>query len=83
MHIIWLIIIGFIVGLVARMLMPGPNPAGFWITSILGIIGAVVASFLGQGLGLYNEGEPAGFLMSVVGALLVLFVHRKLSAKTV
>jgi uncharacterized membrane protein YeaQ/YmgE (transglycosylase-associated protein family) len=76
MGILWMIIIGFVIGLVARALMPGRDPAGFIMTVILGIIGSVIAGFLGQSLGLYAQGEPAGLLASVLGAMLVLFVYR-------
>ena len=77
MSILWMIIIGFVIGLIARAITPGPNPAGFVLTTILGIVGAVIAGFLGQTLGLYGPGEPAGFLASVLGAVLVLFVYRQ------
>ncbi len=76
MSILWMIIIGFVVGLVARALMPGRDPAGFVLTVILGIVGSFIAGFLGQALGLYNAGEPAGFLASVIGAMIVLFIYR-------
>jgi uncharacterized membrane protein YeaQ/YmgE (transglycosylase-associated protein family) len=75
MSIVWTIIIGFIVGLVARFLMPGRDPAGFVITAILGIVGALVATWLGQALGLYAPGEPAGFIGSVIGAIIVLAIY--------
>jgi len=75
MTIIWAILIGFIVGIVAKFLMPGRDPGGFFITAILGIVGALVATFLGQALGWYAEGQAAGFIASVVGALIVLFVY--------
>lgn len=75
MSIIWTVIIGFIVGLVARFLMPGRDPAGFVVTAILGIVGALVATFLGQALGWYAQGEPAGFIGSVIGAIIVLAVY--------
>lgn len=74
MSIILAIIIGFFVGIIARALMPGPNPAGFILTSLLGIGGALMGKFVGQGLGLYQEGQPAGFFMSVLGAMLLLFI---------
>ena len=76
MHIIGMIIIGFIVGLIARFVMPGRDSAGFIITTLLGIIGSLLGAYVGQGLGLYVEGEPAGFAMSVVGALIVLGGYR-------
>lgn len=76
MTILWMIIIGFVIGLVARALMPGSDPVGFVMTVALGIIGSVVAGYLGQFLGLYSPGEPAGFLASVIGAMLLLFAYR-------
>ena len=74
MSIIIMIIVGFIVGLIARAIMPGDQNMGIIMTTILGIIGAVVAGFLGQSLGWYGPGEPAGWIASVVGAIFVLFV---------
>lgn len=76
MSILWMIIVGFVVGLLARALMPGKDAAGFIVTVLLGIVGSFVAGFLGQALGLYAQGEPAGLIMSVIGAMLVLFVYR-------
>ena len=75
MSIIWAIIIGFIVGLVAKFLMPGRDPGGFIVTTLLGIVGALVATFLGQAMGLYAAGQSAGFIASVIGAMVVLFVY--------
>ena len=76
MGIIWTIIIGFIAGVIAKFIMPGPNePQGFILTAILGIVGAFVASFLGQMLGSYGPGEGAGLIGAVVGAIIVLFVY--------
>ncbi|HUQ38300.1 MAG TPA: GlsB/YeaQ/YmgE family stress response membrane protein [Aestuariivirga sp.] len=73
MGILWTIIIGFVAGVVAKFLMPGPNePSGFILTTILGIVGAVVASYLGQALGWYGPGEGAGLVGAVVGAVVVL-----------
>ena len=75
MSIIWTIIIGFLAGVVAKFLMPGPNePSGFILTTILGIVGAFVASYLGQALGFYGPGEGAGFIGAVIGAVIVLAV---------
>ena len=71
MGLIGLVIVGFFIGLVARALMPGNNKMGFLLTSALGILGSVVAGFLGQQLGWYRIGEPAGFIASVFGALLM------------
>lgn len=74
MDIIIMIIVGFIIGLIARAIMPGDQPMGIILTTVLGIIGAVVAGFLGRTLGWYAQGEPAGWIASVVGAIIVLFV---------
>lgn len=74
MGLIGLVIVGFFIGLVARALMPGNNRMGFLLTSALGILGSVVAGFLGQQLGWYRIGEPAGFIASVFGALLIMAV---------
>ena len=75
MSIIWAIIIGFIVGLVAKFLMPGRDPGGFIVTALLGIVGAVVATFLGQALGIYAAGQSAGFIGAVIGAIVVLVIY--------
>ncbi len=75
MSIIWTIIIGFVAGIVAKFLMPGPNePQGFVLTAILGIVGAFVATWLGQALGWYGPGQGAGFIGAIVGAVIVLAV---------
>jgi uncharacterized membrane protein YeaQ/YmgE (transglycosylase-associated protein family) len=76
MSVIGTIVIGFFVGLLARLLMPGRDSAGFIITTVLGVIGAMVATYLGQGLGLYAASEPAGFIGAVLGAILVLAIYR-------
>ena len=75
MSIIWTIIIGFVAGVIAKFVTPGDNePAGFVLTTVLGIVGAFVASYLGQGLGWYGPGEGAGLIGAAVGAILVLVV---------
>lgn len=76
MNILWAIVIGFLVGLVARMVMPGKDSAGFILTTLLGIIGAFVGSFIGQTMGWAQPGEPVDFFGSVMGALLILVVLR-------
>jgi uncharacterized membrane protein YeaQ/YmgE (transglycosylase-associated protein family) len=82
MGILWTIIIGFIAGVVAKFLMPGKNePSGFILTTILGIVGAFVASFLGQALGFYKPGEGAGFIGSVIGAIVLLYVYSLFAKK--
>jgi uncharacterized membrane protein YeaQ/YmgE (transglycosylase-associated protein family) len=76
MGILWTIIIGFIAGVIAKFIMPGENePAGFILTTILGIVGAFVATYLGQALGWYRPGEGAGLIGAVVGAIIVLVVY--------
>jgi uncharacterized membrane protein YeaQ/YmgE (transglycosylase-associated protein family) len=75
MGIIWTIIIGFVAGVVAKFIMPGKNePSGFVLTAILGIVGAFLASYLGQALGFYQPGEGAGLIGAIVGAVIVLFI---------
>jgi uncharacterized membrane protein YeaQ/YmgE (transglycosylase-associated protein family) len=75
-HIIGVILIGFLVGLVARWIVPGPHVHGFWITVAVGIVGSVAATYGGHALGLYRAGRPAGFVGSVVGAVILLAVLR-------
>ena len=76
MGIIWTIIIGFIAGVIAKLIMPGPNePQGFILTTILGIVGAFVATFLGQALGWYRADEGAGLIGAIVGAVIVLLIY--------
>ena len=75
LSIIWTIIIGFVAGVIAKFLHPGPNePSGFILTTILGIIGAVVATYLGQAIGWYRADEAAGFIGATVGAIIVLVI---------
>lgn len=76
-----MIVIGILIGLVARFLFPGRDPSGFIITTLLGIAGSMVGSYAGQALGFYSAGQPAGFLMSVVGAMLLLFAVRMVRSK--
>lgn len=76
MSILWTIIIGFIVGVIAKFIMPGDNePKGFILTTILGIVGAFVATYLGQAVGWYQPGQSAGFIGGVVGAVILLLVY--------
>ena len=76
MGILMTIIVGFIVGIIAKFLMPGRDPGGFIVTVLLGIAGAFIAGYLGQAVGWYRSDEPAGFLASVLGAMLLLFLYR-------
>jgi uncharacterized membrane protein YeaQ/YmgE (transglycosylase-associated protein family) len=80
--IIGTIIFGLIVGFVAKLLMPGKDPGGFIVTILLGIVGSVVGRWLGQALGLYGPDEAAGFLMSLVGAVLLLAIYRAVTKRS-
>ncbi len=82
MGIIWTIVIGFLAGLVAKFIMPGSNePSGFIMTTILGIVGAILASYLGQAVGWYKAGEGAGFIGAVVGAIILLAIYGFVTGK--
>lgn len=81
MSILWTILIGFVVGLIARFLKPGDDRLGIVWTTLLGIGGALAATFVGQALGWYAAGEPAGFIASVVGAIALLFAWGALRAR--
>jgi uncharacterized membrane protein YeaQ/YmgE (transglycosylase-associated protein family) len=80
--LLWELLIGLVVGAVAKLLMPGKDGGGIWITMALGIVGSILATYLGRFLGWYHDGEAAGFIMSVVGAILVLFIYRLIRKKT-
>ena len=83
MGLIGTIIIGFLAGLVAKFLHPGRDPGVFIITTLLGIVGAVVATYLGQAIGWYRAGEGAGFLGAVLGAVIVLAVYTAMARRNV
>jgi uncharacterized membrane protein YeaQ/YmgE (transglycosylase-associated protein family) len=76
MTLIWTLIIGLIVGSIAKLLMPGKDPGGIIVTMLLGIAGAFVGTFIGQALGLYRNGASAGFIVSVIGAIILLWIYR-------
>ena len=76
MAIIGWIFFGLVVGIVGKLLTPGRDPGGFILTIVLGIAGALIGGFLGQSLGLYREGEPVGFIMAVVGSVILLLLYR-------
>ena len=76
LEIIWIIVIGLVVGALAKLIMPGQDAGGWFVTVLLGIGGALVATFLGRLVGLYGPGQGAGFIASIVGAIVVLFVYR-------
>jgi len=75
MHIIWTLILGLIVGAVAKLLMPGRDPGGWVITMVLGLLGSFIGTYIGQALGWYREGQGAGFIASVIGAMILLAIY--------
>lgn len=83
MNIIGAIIIGFIIGAVAKLLMPGKDPGGWIISILLGLAGSLVAGWIGRSLGWYGEGEPAGFIFSVIGAVILLAIYRMVAKRPV
>jgi uncharacterized membrane protein YeaQ/YmgE (transglycosylase-associated protein family) len=81
MSILWMIFIGLLIGVFAKVLMPGRDPGGVVITMLLGIAGSILAGFLGRAAGWYAQGEPAGFIASVLGAILLLFLYRTVTSR--
>ena len=76
LHWLWMAIIGLIIGALAKLIMPGKDPGGIFITMLLGIAGALLAGWLGRAIGWYQEGQSAGFIASVIGALILLGIYR-------
>ena len=76
-----MIVIGLIVGALAKMIMPGKDPGGIIVTIIIGIVGAIIAGFLGRSLGWYHDGEPVGFIASVVGSIILLAIYRMITGR--
>jgi uncharacterized membrane protein YeaQ/YmgE (transglycosylase-associated protein family) len=76
MHVLWMIVVGLIVGALAKLIMPGHDPGGIIVTILLGIAGSLVAGWLGRALGWYQPGHPAGFFASVIGAIIILAIYR-------
>jgi uncharacterized membrane protein YeaQ/YmgE (transglycosylase-associated protein family) len=74
--LLWELIIGLVVGAVAKFVMPGKDPGGIWITMIIGIAGSILSTYIGQAIGWYQAGQGAGFIMSVVGAVVLLLIYR-------
>ncbi len=83
MSVVITIVIGFVIGIIAKFLMPGRDPGGFIVTTLLGIGGALLAGFLGRSFGWYLEGEPAGFLAAVLGAIILLSIYRAVQGRKV
>jgi uncharacterized membrane protein YeaQ/YmgE (transglycosylase-associated protein family) len=81
MHIIWTIIIGFLAGVVAKFVLPGKDSGGFIVTTVTGIAGALIATYLGQAIGWYEAGQSAGFIGAVVGSIILLLLYRLLFRK--
>lgn len=82
--ILWIILVGFVAGIIARFLSPGPNkPSGFILTTVLGIAGAFLATFIGQSIGHYGPNQGAGFITATIGAIVVLFIWNRLVAARV
>ena len=82
MHILWALIIGLVVGAIAKFIVPGKDPGGIIVTSVIGMAGSLLATFLGQALGWYDRGQAAGFIASVLGAILVLSVYHMFRRRT-
>lgn len=80
--LIWEILIGLVIGVVAKLIMPGKDPGGVLVTIIIGIAGSIGATFLGQMIGWYKQGQSAGFMMSVLGAVLILWIYRLIKSRT-
>jgi uncharacterized membrane protein YeaQ/YmgE (transglycosylase-associated protein family) len=76
MHLLWEALIGLVVGVVAKFLMPGKDPGGIIITALIGVVGGMLGTWIGLKVGLYQDGQTAGFIMSVVGAVLLLLIYR-------
>lgn len=82
MGILWMLIIGLIVGAIAKLIMPGKDPGGIIVTIILGIAGAFLAGFLGRAMGWYGEGDAVGFIASVIGAIILLLIYRMIAGRS-
>jgi uncharacterized membrane protein YeaQ/YmgE (transglycosylase-associated protein family) len=82
MHYIWVAIIGLIVGALAKLIMPGKDPGGIIITMLLGIAGSFLGTFIGRAVGLYQQGQAAGFIMSLIGAIVLLIIYRLFRKRT-
>jgi len=82
MEILWMLIIGLVIGVVAKLLMPGKDPGGFIVTIVLGIAGSFMAGFIGRAMHWYSHGQPAGFIASVIGAIVLLILYRLFQRRT-
>jgi uncharacterized membrane protein YeaQ/YmgE (transglycosylase-associated protein family) len=82
MHIIWMLIIGLVIGAIAKLVMPGKDPGGIIITALIGMAGSLIAGMIGHAAGWYAEGEPAGFIASVIGAIVLLAGYRAILGRS-
>lgn len=82
MHLLWTLIIGLVIGAVAKLIMPGKDPGGIIVTSLIGVAGSLIATYAGRAMGWYQEGQAAGFIMSVLGAMVLLGVYHLVRPKT-
>ncbi len=82
MHLLWTLLIGLVIGAVAKFIMPGKDPGGIIVTMLIGVAGSFVATWAGRAIGWYQEGQAAGFIMSVVGAIVLLGIYHLVKPKT-
>ena len=82
MHILWMLIIGLVIGALAKLIMPGKDPGGIIVTMLIGVAGSIIAGFIGRAAGWYAEGQSAGFIASILGALILLGVYRLIVGRT-
>jgi uncharacterized membrane protein YeaQ/YmgE (transglycosylase-associated protein family) len=82
LHWLWMAIIGLVIGALAKLIMPGKDPGGIFITMLLGIAGSLLAGWIGRAVGWYQEGQSAGFIMSVIGAIILLAIYRLFKPST-
>jgi len=82
MHLLWMIIVGLVIGAIAKLIMPGHDPGGILVTMLLGIAGSIVAGFLGRAIGWYGEGQSAGFIASIIGAIIILGIYRAIIGRS-
>jgi len=81
-HWLWVVLIGLVIGALAKLIMPGKDPGGFIVTALLGVAGSLVATWLGRAVGLYQEGQSAGFIMSVIGAIVLLAIYHMVKRRS-
>jgi uncharacterized membrane protein YeaQ/YmgE (transglycosylase-associated protein family) len=82
LHWLWVVLIGLVIGALAKLIMPGKDPGGFIVTALLGVAGSLVATWLGRAVGLYQEGQSAGFIMSVIGAIVLLAIYHMVKRRS-